>query len=512
MAKDVKVKFTGKPDELIRAQGKVIAKQAQMLKGQEKIARASQKVGKQVKGTTGQLDKMGTTGVASAKAIAGALGLTGGVLGLLRLITGELQKQKELREEAARTQITVSGARQALIRNLAGESAETIKATIASGEKIAADVKVPEQFIQQALASAVSASGGDIPAAISATRFSAKFLQEAPSQIDPFAGALLDLANVTGTKDAEVNAGLLIAVGKLSRVKDPAQQAKNIAPSLIGQSAFGSTVQGSAALFAALSTGAGDVEGAMSGTASIALAQQLRDFLPEGGTTTERIRTLQADPEQARAFLEGSSIERKLQGPIERLLTDVTSKVAQQFTENLAAIPDQAGLAELARQTIRNRELDPLEANAALERGLASDIQQAELKNIEGGGGAIAREKSLKLLETTGAGLVERTIAKLAFKGSDIGIAGDTETQIAVNVLKIRRKTLQAQGGPEAEQNIPILTAAIDRLVARVDANTESNDKGTDSTDKNTAETARNTTAGGGGAPGPEILDTQGEG
>ncbi|MBI4578877.1 MAG: hypothetical protein HY718_04190, partial [Planctomycetes bacterium] len=123
-----------------------------------------------------------------------------------------------------------------------------------------------------------------------------------PESLPSFAGAMLDLAKVTGSQDARVNRGLLLAVGGLSRVSEPSQQAANIPKALIGVRGFGASTAGAAALWASLSTMGADTEGAMSRTGAIALAQQLEMFLPAAGAAAETT---------ARPLTEAEALERE---------------------------------------------------------------------------------------------------------------------------------------------------------------------------------------------------------
>gem|GEM_PF-5514804 len=200
-----------------------------------------------------------------------------------KLVSAEIRNSINLQKEAAGAQVTVSSARQDVVRNMAGRSKKEITDTLAQGAKIASRTSVDEKYIQQASASAISASGGNIPAAMAAVEQAAKFLGDQPQAIAGFAGSLLDLSKVTGTIDARVNQGYLSLVGAQSRVVDPRQQAQNIPRSIIGQMAFGATHQEAAALFAALTTGSGDITGATSGTAAISLTEQLEKFIPAAG-------------------------------------------------------------------------------------------------------------------------------------------------------------------------------------------------------------------------------------
>jgi len=269
---------------------------------------------------------------------------------------------------------------------------------------IAREAKVDEKFVAQAMASALSASGGNIEAAKAAVRGAAEFLSDKPTEIAGYAGSLLDLAKVTGTSNAETNKGLLLLVGSLSRVVNPQQQAMNIPRSLIGQMAFGATPRGAAALFAALTTGSGDITGATSGTGAVSLAQQLEAFLPDRKTLQERIAALQSSPELAQQFLAQASFEKTVLGPIRQLLTDPNSPIAKQFRENLARIPAMGELPKISQDLQKRFLLDPLEKNRELKAAFKTMEQGLRVANVPGGEAGVVTEGLRKVLVESGAG------------------------------------------------------------------------------------------------------------
>jgi len=301
------------------------------------------------------------------------------------VLNEEMRSNQELVNKSEMAKLGVSETRNVVIRNMVGSSDDDISKVLKQNEELADATKVSERYINLARAEALSASGGDIAASLAATEVAAKFLRDRPDEIGGYAGSLLDLSKVTGTTDAYTNLGLMTTVGGLSRVVDPQAQAMNIPRSLIGQQAFGSTPSGAAAMFAALTTGSGDLTGARSGTAAISLAQQLRDF--DYGfdtsqmTTAQRVQALQQRPQLAQQFLEDSSFEKIVQGPIEKLLTDLTSQVATSYADLQARVPDQQGLALAGRQGLDQFSLNLLEPTAERGRALGSALEQAQLRS-----------------------------------------------------------------------------------------------------------------------------------
>lgn len=314
--------------------------------------------------------------VTVAGAAAAAVGAT------IKVVTDELRAAQELANKAAATQISVAASRNVVIRNLPGASDQQIQAVLAENERLAGEVGVSERAINQARASALSASGGNVSASLEATKIASLFLADRPAEIGDFAGSLLDLAKVTGTTDGATNLGLLSAVGGLSRITSQQQQAQSIPSALIGAREFGFTTSEAAALFSTITTSSGDLTGKTAGTATIQLAKQLEAFNAgglQGKTTGEKLRALQSDRELANAFLSDASFETKSLGPIRALLTNAASDAAKSFASNLKAIPEVEGLRARGQQALSAFDNNTLEGRARLGRALDSAVEQGEV-------------------------------------------------------------------------------------------------------------------------------------
>lgn len=270
---------------MAKLEGKVVSLEGKLRGMGREGQKAGDKTAKAGKVASGSFDLDRVRRFSTA--LLGIGSVAAGVALAWRLVQAEIKTTINLQKQAGQKQVTLNSARLDVARNMAGASEAEVAKVLAAGGSIATDEKIEERYIQAAIASAISASGGNVPSALAAVRQSAKFLPDKPAEIAGFAGSLLDLAKVTGTDDAKVNQGLLSMVGAMSRVVNPRQQAMNIPRSLIGQMAFGAEAPTAAALFAALTTGSGDFMGATTGTASIALAEQLEAFLPAAGKTAQ---------------------------------------------------------------------------------------------------------------------------------------------------------------------------------------------------------------------------------
>lgn len=382
---------------------------------------------------------------ALARLSAFAAGLVS-IQAVTRLITTELQSQSDLRDKAEATKATIFTTRQDVRRNLAGEDLSTQDKVLDQNRELAARLDISEKFINAARAAALSASGGNVAASLDAVTGAARFLADKPGDIGGFAGSLLDLSKVTGTTDASVNLGLLTKVGALSRVVAPQQQAQNIPRALIGATSFGATARESAALFAALTTGSGDITGAAGGTGTIALAKQLRDFSEvPGATTGEKIRALQADRTLAKTFLGDASFEKVVLGPIEQLLLDQQSQVAQQFRSNLAEIPDTSGLGRLGVSTLASLEAGRLAPSDRRARALAQFAEREDLRMAD----VLGRTEIDNLRRGVAATGLPATAAKfITFAGEQFG--GITAGEAAEFLQRERSRLLAPRSAPAA--------------------------------------------------------------
>jgi len=404
-----------------RAEGKAV----EGFKAIKKEADAADKV----------MAKLGST---AKSMMSGLLASAAAVVGFQQ-IRREIEAIIQLQERAARQQVTVSAARQEVIRNMVGSSDAAIRGVLKSSSGIAAETNVGESTILMAMAQALSASGGNAAVSVNAVRGAAKFLPERPNDIPEFAGTLLDLRRATGFQDAESNLGLLQFIGAQSRVTDPGKLARSAPEALIGVKAMGGTFQEGAALFSAITTGSADVEGRKSATATISLATQLRDFFQKQGrkgTTGELISALQANPAMGRAFMDSASFEKQALGPIEQLLLNPSSDMAASYAQFERQIPtDPAVLRKVTTESLRQRGLDPLEFVAGTERAFGSASERLLTGDPLAGLGGVTRGGLMKVLADGGMGDLAGKFAGVEFEART-GAGSMKVTDAAITMLR----------------------------------------------------------------------------
>lgn len=420
----------------------------------DKLKRKLGEVGRAGKQAGGAISKGFSTN--PLKSFATALMGTGGVYMALRAITAELKQVFELQEKAATAQITLSGARSTLLRNLPMATRAEKAEMITSAGVIARETLVPEKYITIALAEAVSASMGKLEASKRAVRRAAMMYPDQPEAIRGMAGAYLDLSKVTGTIVASVNQGLMNYIAGMSRVVNPQQQLMNIPKAMIGQVLQGSTVAGAAALFSTLTTQIADPTGRITGTAAINLARQLREYKEgekafvkvrpsrrlTGETTGERLAELWADPKKAQTFMEIASFETKAIGAIRQLVLDPTSAIVQEYKAGVKALPDEAALTKLADDMIAGLYIDPLAGIAKLKRSFDSATDEILTTDIISATGEVSRKGLIGVLKATGQGAMAERMVRARYElATDLGKTGAID--VAQNILTERAKYLE---------------------------------------------------------------------
>jgi len=434
------------------------AKAADALKRVESQIKNVDEAGKKVDGTLTNAFGAGKTALLGSFAtVAGGVATTVGAG--IKIIVDELRAAQALADKAAATQLSVAASRNVVIRNLPGASESQIQEVLTQNAGLASSTGVSETAINQARASALSASGGNVGASLDATEIAAKFLADRPGEIGDFAGSLLDLSKVTGSTDAKVNLGLLSAVGGLSRITDQRQQATNIPAALIGARGFGFNTAESASLFSALTTGSGDLTGASSGTATVQFARQLSEFTgTQDNSGVEKAQKALAAAQEAASGVAG------------RDLSD-TSRVRslKDAETQLAALRSRgADPKEIARQeeVVRRRRADRdqeaadqasrvQESRQKVEQAQAELRQQREKAKSGVDLSALSTGEKLRALQANPA-LAEAFLADASFETKSLApirdlllnSGSDTTKSFESNLSQIPGlRGLQARGG-----------------------------------------------------------------
>lgn len=374
---------------------------------------------------------------------AWALGATA-----VRLVTDEIRNMMAVQERALRATQSVGDAQIAALRNVGAKTVGEREQFLQTVDDMSATTGVSTKDLYQRFGTGYSARGPLSTKAVEeAVRVSALVVPESAEEGTTFAGALLDLAKVTGSEDARANAGLLMSIGETSRVTDIGRLSKNLPPALTAIAAKGDTGQQAGAIFSAITTGMADPTGEQSKTAAISLAEQLAEALPEatqyafkkqtkGGvtrevrevaaegtglkTTMERIRFLQENAEAREKFFGNATFEKASAESIRQLLRG-EGTAAEALDVNLARMPsaqDAAAIFDERVGVIRGtEEQNTLRVAQVLESGLE------RLQTANQGGARIAaiRDKYGTLMQDSGLGALESKFRGLSFEASGPG-------------------------------------------------------------------------------------------
>lgn len=310
-----------------------------------------------------------------------------GFIGVQTLISGvrsELEMLRKLADDARLENVSfaqvVSDTRNAFVSDetLSGEDLE--QRLIAGGEASRTSPKVFAAAMQDVFSAKGTATNEEaIQAAIAAFQLNPGDLESGRT----LAARALDVRQATGSTDMMANLGFMQQIQQNARVTSLAQVGQNIMPGVAGVMTTGDTPEQAAEFMTTLNSLMQDAEGAMTRTAGISLASQLREFLPEGGSTAERLSALQQDPEQARKFLAGASFERAAAPFIEQLVTGDPRALQLQAERqrNIGALDASQGAA--LRQQIAEKESSERGQMLAREQEATVSQEISRLKNRE---------------------------------------------------------------------------------------------------------------------------------
>jgi len=400
---------------------------------------------------TGALDEAANAGnrafgsamFSQVKGLLGALGLGGGLAGVLAMVNKEYAALIERQAESARQSMTVADAQIKFLRNLQPESEAERNQAIADIEALAMETGVSVKDLYLRGGSAMSARGAlSKEAAMKAVAASARLVPEDMGEGEEVAGAALDLMKVTGSDDAKGAAGFLMEVAKRARLTKTGAVARNLVQPLIASMLRGDTEQEAAALFAAITTGAGDPRGEMSGTSMATLAQQLAEELPDLASTRARIEAVQKSPELQAKILPDLKGEAKTKGVMEQLLTG-EGGVSQAYQEYLATMPGVEESAESYRKLVGMIEGTEIQRTARFGRMLDATMEQLATADQRGARIGLIREKFAPLLRQTGMGALATDLEGLSVRASGDDLADFLRS------LEEQERTLRGQGGGE---------------------------------------------------------------
>lgn len=454
------VEMTGDEARLWKSFQKIVDQQNKLQGGLDRTSRKGRRAGKSLGEAFGEQRKRDLTnlviGFGSVTAVLGA------VRKAAALVTDEFRLHIELQRQAGHAQISLKAARDTVRRTMLGRPAGEQKEVLATIREIAKDTSVDERILASAMSDALSATGMNIAKSKAALRVSAEFMATKPEGIARWLGAQLDIEKATGSPDPLVNLGLMAWTAGHSRVVKPRQQAKNIPPAIISMMNLGAEPLDAAALFAALTTAAADVEGERTRTASINLVRQLGEFRrgPEwqGLGLRGQIGELQQDPRQGQRFLAKATFDASLLGPIRTLIEDPESVAAKEFAKNLAELPGLAELRKMGKEGLASLKTGPLAPVDESSRIMASAVDRLLTADAALGMAGVTREGMVKVLKASGQGALATRVDAMQWELSTgfgaRGVVAETQRQFRER-LKVLKHDVGPYLGPTTQSGIP---------------------------------------------------------
>jgi hypothetical protein len=316
------VKFTGTSDfEKVKKDYESLARHTAKVESEnQKLRRTSDQVGNSFRRTNRTHSRAMSSAVSSVKSLA--LQYVG-VQAAIQLVNKELEHSKMLSERALQATMTTAAAESAVIKNIGDVPDPVASQFIQRTKDISQQAGLPDSRSALTAASSIlSATAGDREKTLAIIKAAAPFFRDTPEDLAQFGGAMGDVMKVTGGT-AKDTAALMLAIQGQARFETLAAF-KEVAPALASASVVtkGDRVQNTretAALFAAIGSRAGDVEGATTKTAVANLTANLARVVPELDTTFARLQKVQQDP-KLQAEVAKSGFRGSIKPIIEELL------------------------------------------------------------------------------------------------------------------------------------------------------------------------------------------------
>lgn len=363
------------------------------------------------------------------------------VQGAISVVNQLLRDQIALQERAAQTQSTAADAQRAMIANLGVSDPSKRQEWIAGVERIAAQTGAPIGTVYGSAAIAASAKGALTGAeARDAMLVGARaFPRDQESQL-AYTGALLDIAQLTGSGDALANMGLISTTTEMARVTTAKGIAANIVPGAAAVAQTGGNAQEALAFTATLSGPLSDATGAVTATVAKTIAMALEKELPvetqyetvkRNGrefsmptktgmgemTPLQRLGFLRQDPSRAEEFLANNAFSLEAL-PVTRRLLDPADNLYAQMVANAGAFPETAQLRASGEAFIYGLGDTQLQTQAAKENVLNSATERGYLKDIASGNKALMARGLDEILTQHGYDYLDRSLTAAQFYGA----------------------------------------------------------------------------------------------
>jgi len=473
---DVKITVSGNDAGLLAVWQR---QNAEILKNQKSLLQMGQAGEKAGRDVGGGMEGSAKGAVSLGKALTGVGTAVGGVMAVVKLLKDEWDSLISRQKEAANRQITEAGAERQALQNLGPGAKLTADAYSKRIGEIAEKTGANRRDLHLAAASAFAARGNlSEQEALESVEEAATLNPDDAAGMSSMAGANLDLRKKT-PGGAKKKTGFMTSLQAASRVKNFDQLSRNIIPAVNAIQNFGDTEEEAGELVAAMSQALGDFEGAISKTASIQLASQLADALPNLKNTKERIAHLQSPQGAGKLKKLLSKKEGGLTGEIQTLpamrgfLRADSTEATLLAAAREAVIP--AAEAEGQRDALVGM-INNTPAQQLARKARAADVEDenALIRDQQGADKEVAVGSIERNLTNAGVG---STNAKIRAQQARLRIQkGAVPEEVARDIYKheLDFQQVDRNASPaEMQRREDVLTAALLRMEAALKENTK---------------------------------------
>lgn len=350
---------------------------------------------KKLEDVGGGADKSGGLISGLTQKMSGFVAGLAGSVGIVQTLRAEYQNLLEVQGKSAQAHLTLAPLQEELVNNLGGADAKGVFKTI---EQLSTERKISQEVLTQAVTASLSARGDMGVDAVAGAVGSASKIKRLGSaqELSTLASGILDTQKATGLGTDQA-LGYLQQLQSVSRTKSLTDLSQNFTPAVGGVMKLGTDRATAGALLASLSQGMGDATGAVSATAGLSLASQLREFAP-GQDISKTIGQLQQNDQMRGAFLKNASFEVKAAPHIEELLSG-RGKMSSDFASFQKTL--QGDPTAMLNQTIADRAAAGSIAFGERNQGLQTINNQMALNDRQGAMASIFRNNLSEMKKRT---------------------------------------------------------------------------------------------------------------
>ncbi len=429
--------------------------------------------------------------LAGAKSLVAGLGLGIGVAGAIKLITSEMEALEALSKKQAEKFASVEGAEAAIVQNIAVTGDPVVDAenglrAVQGGIAISQKTNLPILDVQSAVASGLSASGGDIDATLAAVEQQAELNRATPGDLQAGTAGVLSVMAGMKTNNADAAQGILEGVGMNSRLSSPAAVSSTVPGLLKFASGYGYDIQETAALFSQSTQETDDATGERSATGMRAFIKEIFEFFDSGAGKKynvgedgeklglyQQIQMLQSNAKLGAEYLDKSALPSEVSGPVRNMILDVTSTMSTGVDRIIAesATSEEELAMRVESRRARTNALPSVQEGDIRRAADSSTEQNLYAGAEESPGVSLTKAKLQEEMQAAGAGSWDQFAAGFDYSARRM-LFGQSESEAYTN-------TMQSAIGYRSERDPEVadkLKAGLDEVVGelkKVNANLE---------------------------------------